>query len=214
MTALDIFCLIIVGILALQGLWYGFLKGLFFLVAWVAAAFGAYFSYDLLGNFMIGTFDLSSTTIHVICIAVGFLLPYILLTILGRLLHGAVSKTVFSIPNRLLGVLLGLVKAAILCTIIITIIHILPLTGSWEEGRNASISYALYLQELQMFGFDTKQPDIKGFVAEKAESAVENAKKTATDAVEKTVEDAVDAAKNSAEKAVESAKEKAKEAVK
>lgn len=214
MIALDIVCLAVVIIFVLQGLWYGFLKGIFFLAAWIVAAFSSYFCSDFLSDFIASVLDIAPTTNYIICISLGFLVPFIALNIIGRLLHGAVSKTVFSIPNRLLGLLIGLIKATILCTVILTIVHMLPLTGSWEEGRKESISYGLYLQELKLFGFDTKQPDIKGFVAEKAESAVENAKKTATEAVEKTVEGAVDAAKSSAENAVESAKEKAKNSVK
>lgn len=171
MIVLDIVCLVITIILVLQGLWYGFLKGLFFLIAWVAAAAGAYFCYDIFGNFIASIFNISNTTNHIACIAIGFLVPFVLLNIAGRLLHGAISKTMFSIPNRILGILLGLIKACICCSMILTIVHILPLTGSWEQGRNESIAYSLYLKELTFFGFDTKQPDLTDFVTGKASNA-------------------------------------------
>lgn len=213
MIALDIFCLVIVVIFLLQGLWYGFLKGLFFLIAWGAAAAGAYFCYDILADALIQVVDLGTTTIRIASIAIGFLVPFITLNIVGRLLHGAISKTAFSIPNRLLGLLLGLLKAIILCTVILTVVHILPLTGSWEQGRSESISYGLYLQELEFFGFDTKQPDIKGFVAEKAEQAVESATEKAAEAAENAVNEATEKTMDAAGKATDKAIEKASEKV-
>lgn len=191
MTALDIFCLVLCSLLLLQGIWYGFLKGLLFILAWVAAAVGAYFSYDILGGFISGIFEWSSVSIKIVCIAIGFLVPFLLFSILGRYLHKAITNTMLNLPNRLLGALLGLFKSLIICTFILTIVHLLPLTSSWDKARKESISYNLYLQELELFGIDNTPPDIKGIVKEKANTAIENTEKKIKESAEKAVENSV-----------------------
>ena len=192
MIALDIFCLVICGILLLQGIWYGFLKGLFFIVAWCTAAVGAYFSYDILGSFLSGIFEWNQTTIRILCIAIGFLIPFLLFSILGRFLHKAITNTVLNLPNRFLGALLGLFKSILICSFILTIVHILPLTSSWEQARQKSVAYNLYLQELTLFGIDNTAPDIKGFVKEKTNIAIENTEQKIKESAKEIVKESVE----------------------
>lgn len=197
MTALDIFCLIICSLFLLQGIWYGFLKGLFFLIAWVAAVLGAYFSYDLLGDFLTGIFEWSDLTIRFICLAIGFLVPFLLFSILGRFIHKAVSSTALNLPNRLLGAFLGLFKSILICTFILTIVHFLPLTSSWDTARQNSNSYKLYLQELALFGIDNTPPDIKGIVKEKTNTAIEKAEEKIKETAENAITESIQKATNS-----------------
>ena len=67
----------------------------------------------------------------------------------------------------------------------------LPLTSSWDKARKESISYNLYLQELELFGIDNTPPDIKGIVKEKANTAIENTEKKIKESAEKAVENSV-----------------------
>ena len=48
MNAIDIVCLVIILFLMLLGLWQGFFRGIFRLIAWAAGIAGAYFASDLL----------------------------------------------------------------------------------------------------------------------------------------------------------------------
>ena len=192
MTTLDIICSVLCGILLLQGIWYGFLKGLFFIFGWISALLGAYFGYDYLGSILVETFSFTPIATKIISLAIGFLLPFLLFGILGRYLHKAISKSFLSVPNRIFGALLGLFKAILICSFILTVVHLLPLSGSLETAKNNSFSYRIYKKELSLFGIENKTPDIKGFVKEKANVAIDSAgtkiKKTATKALEETTE--------------------------
>ncbi len=198
MITIDIVCLIILGIFLLQGLWYGFLKGLFYIIAWGAAVLGAYFSYDFLGSFFTETFNWSNDVTHICCLALGFLIPFIGFSILGKFLHEVISKSFLSLPNRLLGALIGVLKAVIILSFILTIVHLLPLSGEWEKARANAVSYNLYIKELEFLGIETFKNDIAGFVKNKTNEASEKIKES----TEKVLNDAVESAKQSAVESV------------
>lgn len=195
MTPLDICCLIISGLLLIQGLWYGFLKGLLFIIAWGAAIVGAYFSNDLLSDAVKGSFNIDGSVASIVCIAVGFLVPFLLFSILGRVSHHLVSKSILSLPNRLLGGLVGAFKAVIACSLILTIVHFLPLVGSWKTGRQESVSYQAYLYELDLLGIDHSVPELKSLIEDKAETASDGVKEAVKDIRNESVEKMRDSAK-------------------
>lgn len=188
MITIDIICLFIVGVLLLQGIWYGFVKGLLFILGWVAAGAGAYFSYSVFGDSLEYLFSISGTTSRILSIFLGFIIPFLLFSFLGRFLHGIIKGSILGLPNRILGALLGLMKAVILCSIVMTIVHLVPLSGSWEEGRANSIAYKVYLKELKFFNFDTKRPDIKGIVQEGVDTIESELKESAEKATEETLQ--------------------------
>jgi len=47
MNTIDIVCLVIILFFTLIGIWHGFLRGIFRLLAWAAAIAGAYFANSL-----------------------------------------------------------------------------------------------------------------------------------------------------------------------
>ena len=199
MTPLDICCLIISGLLLIQGLWYGFLKGLLFIIAWVAAIVGAYFSNDVLSGAVSSSFGLDGAVASIICIAVGFLVPFLVFSILGRVSHHFVSQSFLSLPNRLLGGVVGALKAVIACSLILTIVHFLPLVGSWKVSRQNSVSYQAYLYELDLLGIDHSVPELKSLIEDKAEAASDGVK----DAVREIRDESVDKMRDSAKKVME-----------
>ena len=75
MNWIDITCLIIIFLFTFLGIWAGLFKSVFKLVAWLLAALGAYFGYDIAGAFISSNFDLSQTSIRMICVIGGFLIP-------------------------------------------------------------------------------------------------------------------------------------------
>lgn len=223
MVWIDIVCLVCIVLFALIGLWRGFLKSIFRLCAWIGGILGAYFSQDLIGGLVASNLEMSGFTVTLVCICVGFLVPFLLLSFVGHFLNKMVSGSVVSGINRILGGVLGIVKALILCFLFLTVMHLLPVSGDLRENRNNALSYAAYKWSLEVMGFSSEEVDLKGMAEEKVDKltqditdkAIEKVKEESAAAAEKAKEEAakaVDKVKEDAAGAVESAKEKATEA--
>ena len=201
MVWIDIVCCVIIAIFALLGLWHGLLKSIFKLVAWVAGLLGAYFATDVIGNFIATNLEIDGLTVKIICVCVGFLVPFLLFSFIGHFLHNIVKDSAISGVNRLLGAGLGVVKALILCFLFLTIIHLIPASGGLRDARNSALSYSAYRWSLETMGISSEEVDI-----------IDMAEKKATEMADSAVDAAKEAAEKEAEKAVENAKKAAKDA--
>lgn len=197
MVWIDIVCGVIITLFALLGLWRGFLKSIFKLFAWISALLGAYFATSVIGSI----FDISGFTAKIICICVGFLVPFLLFSFIGHIVNNAVKDSAISGANRLLGALFGVAKALIICFLFLTIIHLIPASGDLKEARNSALSYSAYKWSLETMGISSEEVDI-----------IDMAEKKATEMADSAVDAAKEAAEKEAEKAVENAKKAAKEA--
>ena len=150
MNWIDIVCLVCVLVLTLIGVWRGFLKDLFRLIAWVAAIAGAYFANDLLADTISKNLDISGFTVTLVCICIGFLIPFITLFMIGHFVQKSIEKTTVGKVNRIFGGLFGAFQAWIICAIFLSILHILPVTGNLQESRNESIAYSFYKFNLEL----------------------------------------------------------------
>lgn len=144
MNWIDITCLIIIALFTFLGIWAGLFKSVFKLIAWLIAALGAYFGYDIAGAFISSNFDLSQTSIRMICVIGGFLIPLFSIYALIFILDRWIKKTPLNGINRLGGALFGLAKSLIICFVFLTIIRFLPFSGSFYQTRSSSIAYSLY----------------------------------------------------------------------
>lgn len=225
MNWIDIFCLVCVLILTLIGVWRGFLKDLFRLFAWAAALAGAYFSQDLLADTLASNLEISGFTVKLLCICIGFLVPFVSLFIIGHFVQKATEDTPIGKINRILGGLFGACKGWIICFIALSILHIIPVTGGLKDTRNDATAYSFYKFNLEMLGFSSEEPDLIGMAEKKAtelskeitDKAVEKVKETTAEAAEqakeaavKAVADAKDSLMKKAEEKVDAAVEKAK----
>lgn len=224
MNWIDIVCLVIVLVLTLIGVWRGFLKDLFRLIAWAAAIAGAFFANDLLAGVVSRNLDINGFTVTIICICIGFLVPFLTLFMIGHFVQKSIAKTSVGKVNRIFGGIFGLFQAWVICFVFLTILHILPVTGSLHDTRNDSIAYSFYKFNLETLGFSSEEPDLIGMAEKKAtelskeitDKAVEKVKEStaeaaeqAKEAAEKATKDAVDNAKNAAKDAKNAVKEKA-----
>ena len=216
MNWIDIFCLVCILILTLIGIWRGFLKDLFRLIAWAAALAGAYFAQDLLADIIATNLEITGFTVRLVCICIGFLVPFILLFMIGHFVQKSIANTSAGKLNRILGGILGACKAWVICFIFLSILHILPVSGDLKETRNNATAYNFYKFNLELFGFSSEEPDLLGIAEKKAtefskeitDKAVEKVKGTTTQAAEQAKDAAVQAAKD----AVSNAKDVASEA--
>ena len=193
MVWIDIVCCVIIAIFALLGLWHGLLKSIFKLVAWVAGLLGAYFATDVIGNFIATNLEIDGLTVKIICVCVGFLVPFLLFSFIGHFLHNIVKDSAISGVNRLL----GREKTQVLGPII----HLIPASGGLRDTRNNALSYSAYRWSLETMGISSEEVDI-----------IDMAEKKATEMADSAVDAAKEAAEKEAEKAVENAKKAAKDA--
>ena len=216
MVWIDIVCCVIIALFALLGLWRGFLKSIFKLFAWISALLGAYFATGFIGDFVASNLDISGFTVKIICICVGFLVPFLLFSFIGHIVNNAVKDSAISGANRLLGALFGIAKALIICFLFLSVIHLIPASGDLKKARNNALSYSAYRWSLETMGISSEEVDIIDMAEKKAtemaDSAVEAAKETAEKEAEKAVENAKKAAKDAAVKAVENTTDAAKNA--
>lgn len=216
MIWIDIISLVCILILSLIGVWRGLLKSVFRLLAWVGAIVGAYFAQDLIGDTISSIFDISGFTVKLVCICIGFLVPFLLLSLLGLLMHRFVSGTAVSKVNRILGGLLGAFKGCLICFVFLSILHILPVSGVLKDARDNAVSYSAYKFTLEALGYSSDEIDLAKVAEEKAseltkeitDKAVEKAKDAAAQTAEGVKDAAVDATKNTVKKAKKKIKKK------
>ncbi len=204
MNTIDIVCLVIILFFTLIGIWHGFLRGIFRLLAWAAAIAGAYFANSLFSETISNTLETSPFSTTLICICIGFLVPFLSLIFISHIVNKAISDTVAGKADRILGGVFGILKAILICFVFLTILHILPFGGVVQESRNDAIAYSAYKKSLNFMGYSSDPVDLVG-VAER--KATEFTKNMANKAAEKATEAAKEAAKEAVTEAISDAKE-------
>lgn len=205
MNTIDIISLVLITLLTLLGLWHGFLRGIFRLLAWAAGVIGAYFATDLLSEFVSKILETSDFSTGLVCKCIGFIVPFLLLLFIGHLVNKAIKGTVASKTNRILGGVFGAIKAIIIMFVILTILHILPFGGAIIDARDNSTSYTVYKACLKFAGYSTEPIDLMGIAEDKASSITKSI-------TEKAADKASDIAKDVTDQVVEKATNTAKEA--
>ena len=221
MNSIDIVCLVLIIFFMLIGIWHGFLRGIFRLLAWAAAIAGAYFANNLLSDTIASTLQTSTFSTTLVCICIGFLIPFLALLFVSHMVNKAITGTVAGRADRILGGIFGVVKALLICFVLLTILHILPFGGVVQETRDDAVAYAAYKSTLETMGYSSDPIDLVGvaerkateFTKNMANKAAEKTNEAVKEATEKATEAAKEAAKEATDKAVDAAKEAAKEAV-
>lgn len=210
MNAIDIICLVIILFLMLLGLWQGFFRGIFRLAAWAGGIVGAYFACDLLSDFISSTLQASAFSTKLVCMCIGFLVPFLLFLFIGRLLNHLTEGTTVGRVDRILGGIFGVIKALLICFVLLTILHLFPFGGIIPETRDTAFAYDAYKGTLELMGYSSQPVNL----LEVAEQKASEITKSITDkAAEKTNEVVSDVADKAAEKATEVVKESVKDAV-
>lgn len=218
MIWIDIVCLVFILLFTLIGVWRGFLRSVFRLGAWACAIVGAYISQDFLSDTIARNLEISGFTVKLVCICVGFLVPFLVVSLIGIFANKAISGTAVSKVNRAFGGVFGAIKAYAICFVLLTILHILPVSGGLKDARNNSASYSVYKANIELLGFSSEEVDLIGVAEKKAselskeltDKAMEKAKEGAAQAAEEVKNKAEEGAKKAVEEAKASAQEKIK----
>ncbi|MDR1759586.1 MAG: CvpA family protein [Fibrobacter sp.] len=144
MNYIDLFFLFILMLFVGFGFWAGFVKSLFKLAAWIGGVAGAYFGDVLFGNFLQLNVAADPLIIKILCYVLGFIIPFIILNLIGYFLTRFLKATPLSGANRLFGAAFGALKALIFCGFLAAIICLLPLRESLKTERDTSVGISLY----------------------------------------------------------------------
>lgn len=217
MNTIDIVCLALMTFLALIGVWHGLLRGIFRLIAWATAVVGAYIANANFAETVANSLGCSSFSATIVCLCIGFLVPFLLFLFIGHVVNRAVSDTVVSKVDRILGALFGIVKAVLILFVLLTIMHVLPFGGVIKETRDTAVAYKLYQSTLETLGYSSDPIDLVDVAEKKATEFTKNitdkAAEKATEVASEAASRAATAAKDAADKALEEAKDAAKAAV-
>ena len=218
MNAIDIVCLVIILFLMLLGLWHGFFRGIFRLIAWAAGIAGSYFACGLLADFISRTLQASAFSTKLVCMCIGFLVPFLLFLFIGHFLQHITAGTTVGKADRILGGIFGVIKALLICFVLLTILHLFPFGGIIPETRDNAFAYAAYKASIEMMGYSSEPVNLLDVAEKKASEVVKNATDKAAEKASEVAKDAadkaVDAAKDAAENAAKNAAEKVEEASK
>jgi membrane protein required for colicin V production len=207
MNWIDIACIACLLIFGAIGLWRGLLSSIFRLCAWIAAILGAYFAQDLFGDFVMRNFAFGDFAAHLICTCVGFLVPFLLFSLIGHLVGESISSTVVGKANRVCGFLFGLLKASLICFVFLTIMHLLPVEGDLRNVRNDAVAYNLYKASLETMGYSSDEVNLRKMAKEKASELT----KTITDKAKGSTQEVADSAKASVKNTADSLTNKVSE---
>lgn len=121
MSFLDIILLA----LLLLGLIGGFRKGFFVevasLVALIAGVYGAIHFSNFAGDFLMDKVDWNEKTVNIIAFAITFIVIVLVIALAGKALTKLADFAALGILNKLLGALFGLLKMAVILSVILII---------------------------------------------------------------------------------------------
>ena len=213
MNTIDIACLVVIGLFSLIGIWRGLIHSIFRLFAWVFAIVGAYFANGLLSESIISLLDCSKFSSSIVSTCVGFLVPFILFSLIGHLVSKAISETAVGRANRILGGVFGAIKAMLICFVLLSILHVMPFGKSIQTARDDAISYSLYKFSLATMGYSTDPIDLVGVAEKKASEFTKSMADKASEKANEVKQSATDAAKEAVTDAAKKAAAEAKESV-
>lgn len=211
MNWIDIACAACLLVFSVLGLWRGLLSSVFKLCGWVAAILGAYFAQDLLGDFFIRNFAFGDFAAHLICTCIGFLVPFLLFSFIGHIVGDSIKNTIVGKTNRILGLLFGVLKASLICFVLLTVLHLLPVEGSLKAMRNDAVSYSIYKSSIEAMGYSSDEVNLRKMAKEKASELTKTITDKTIDKAKDTAEEAADSAKAAVKNAADSVANKVSE---
>lgn len=145
LNTLDLFVLGAFLVFMGLGAWKGMIRTLFQTASWVAGAAGAWIGGGYIAHFLQANIkNVPSFGLTAFSGFIGFIVCFVIVRLMGSLIHRLVNKSVLGSLNRWGGVALGAVKAAILSILAFLLLGILPLQGQMLQMRETSLSYQLW----------------------------------------------------------------------
>lgn len=143
MSVLDIILLVFLALGLISGFRNGFFVEVASLVALIAGVYGAIHFSNFAAEFLLDKVDWNEKTVNIIAFAITFIVIVLIITLAGKALTKLADFAALGIINKLLGGLFGLLKMAVILSVILIIFDsfkkTLPFTD--EEDLEDSTFY-------------------------------------------------------------------------
>ena len=165
MNVLDLIIGIILLLFAFAGLRRGLIIEAFYLASFIVGIYGAMYFSDIVADWMAGFVEVGKEYLAVIAFIVTFIIFVVLIRIVGRLVSQLVHAISLGFLDKLGGFFFGIIKGALLTSIVIMIMNIFGLTSLIRKDlRNSSILYT-YTESLANMLYKNHEV-VKGSMAE------------------------------------------------
>ena len=165
MNVLDLIIGIILILFALAGLRKGLIIEPCYLASFIVGIYGAMYFSDMVADWMAGFVEVAKEYLAVIAFIVTFIIFVVLIRFLGRLVSQLVHAISLGFLDKLGGLFFGVIKGALITSIIIMIMNIFGLTNLINKDlRNGSVLYT-YTESLANMLYKNHEV-VKGSIAE------------------------------------------------
>lgn len=140
---LDLIILIPLLLFAFNGYKKGIIIEITTLAALLLGIYAALFFSDYTANLLTGSFNISKEYLNIIAFVATFIGVLVLVMILGRLLEKVVNLLMLGIVNKLAGAAFGILKGALLLSILIFLINYFDRDATIikQDARKESVLY-------------------------------------------------------------------------
>jgi membrane protein required for colicin V production len=143
MNYIDIIIGVVLVIFAIAGFSKGFIKSLASLVAMILGIYLGIKLSDYVAAILANHIDWSREYLFVIAFVIIFIIVVIIVSLIGKFLDNIISIAALGFFNRIAGLFFGLLKGAILLSVIITLFNFVDPEGKYlkEDTREKSLLY-------------------------------------------------------------------------
>lgn len=171
MNYIDMFIIVLLVWAVFRGFTCGFIMQLTLLVALALGIFGALKLSGFTARQLEGRISISSEYLYIVSLGITFVLVFIGINLVGKLIEKIAESVELSLVNRMLGVLFSLSKTILIVGILLTLVdridrqtHVLP-----KNSREHSIFYKPFTSIVRTIfpslgAPESNDEDIKEFV--------------------------------------------------
>lgn len=145
LNSLDLVLLALSLLFVVLGAWKGLIRTLFQTTAWFLGALAAYFAPEFLVPVLQRNIaGLPPFGLTLLTSILAFLATFLVVRLLGVLLDRMADKSGLGSANRWGGAIFGLVKALVLCALLLYVLDLIPAQGELAQIKAESIGVQLW----------------------------------------------------------------------
>lgn len=142
MNILDLIIGVILIFFAISGLKKGIIHETFYLASFIIGIYGALYFSGLVADWLATIINIGKEYISIVAFIITFLLFVFAIRLLGQAIGGIIEAINLGFIDKIGGALFGILKGALILSIIIMIFNVLGITGFIDKNvRNSSPLY-------------------------------------------------------------------------
>ena len=138
MNVLDLIIGIVLVLFALAGLRKGLIIEAFYLLSFIAGAYGAMYFSDAVADWMSDFINVNEDYLTIISFIVTFIVFVVLMRLLGRILSGLLEAICLGFVDKIGGFVFGALKGILLVSVIVMIMNVFNATNLINEDLRDS----------------------------------------------------------------------------